>query len=195
MKSFVDRFCKYYQLPEREARQLIDIMELKKCRKGEYIVKQGERNNSLYIVVEGIWRGWYLRDGADVSIWFAGRGEAIISTWGYVADKQSPINVEAVTDSTILCIAKSRLEELFFKSIELANFGRRLFERQFLDVDSWLVKGSSMRAKERYLKLVEDRPELIRNVPLKYIASYLYITPQSLSRIRSLIAREEHIQQ
>lgn len=131
MKSFVDKFCKYYQLPEREARQLIDIMELKKCRKGEYIVKQGERNNSLYIVVEGIWRGWYLRDGADVSIWFAGRGEAIISTWGYVADKQSPINVEAVTDSTILCIAKSRLKNCFSSLLNLQISGADCLKDSF----------------------------------------------------------------
>lgn len=188
MESFLEKFCKYYSLDVKEASILLDEMELIKYSKGDYIVREGRYNSSLYIIVDGIWRGWYLRDGVDVSIWFAVTGEAIFSTWGYVAEKLSPINVEAMTDSRLFCISKERLEYLFSRSIEMANFGRRLFERQFLDVESWMIDGGSMRARERYLKLVEDKPELIRSVPLKYLASYLYITPQSLSRIRAEIA-------
>lgn len=191
MEIFIERFCKYYKLPVKETEELLQTMDIISCRKGDAIVKEGGRNNSLYIIVDGIWRGWYLRDGVDISIWFASMGEAIISTWGYVADTKSPINIEAVTDSTLYVISKPKLEKFFSQSIEFANFGRRLFERQFLDVESWMVNGSSMKAKERYLKLIEDKPELIKNVPLKYLASYLYITPQSLSRIRSEIARKQ----
>ena len=73
-----------------------------------------------------------------------------------------------------------------YSSIDMANFGRRIFEREILSVDSSTVAyGTPPTAKERYMTLMEENPELLQDVPLKYLASYLYITPQSLSRIRA----------
>ena len=92
----------------------------------------------------------------------------------------------SVNDSTAYCISKTKLEALFAHSIEMANFGRKIFEREILSVDaSTLAYGTPPTAKERYLTLMEENPELLQDVPLKYLASYLYITPQSLSRIRA----------
>lgn len=105
---------------------------------------------------------------------------------GYVDDKPSQVNIESVNDSTAYCISKTKLEALFAHSIEMANFGRKIFEREILSVDaSTLAYGTPPTAKERYLTLMEENPELLQDVPLKYLASYLYITPQSLSRIRA----------
>lgn len=105
---------------------------------------------------------------------------------GYVDDKPSQVNIESVNDSTAYCISKAKLEALFAHSIEMANFGRKIFEREILSVDaSTLAYGTPPTAKERYLTLMEENPELLQDVPLKYLASYLYITPQSLSRIRA----------
>ena len=70
-------------------------------------------------------------------------------------------------------------------------FGRRLFEQQLLGLESWMITGGSPRAKERYLTLLEENPELLQYVPLKHIASYLWITPQSLSRIRAELGEKE----
>lgn len=71
--------------------------------------------------------------------------------------------------------------------------GRNLFEHLLMDMETWLIHSGSSQAKERYLALLEKEPELLRYVPLKYIASYLYITPQSLSRIRAELARKKTI--
>lgn len=78
--------------------------------------------------------------------------------------------------------------------IEMANFGRKIFEREILSVDaSTLAYGTPPTAKERYLTLMEENPELLQDVPLKYLASYLYITPQSLSRIRAGLREKEDV--
>lgn len=71
---------------------------------------------------------------------------------------------------------------------QYANFGW-LLPKYCLNVETWLINGGASQARERYLALLEDNPELLRHVPLKYIASYLYITPQSLSRIRAELAK------
>lgn len=182
MDAFIQKFCEKYSLPIALSLQLLDNMEKFTFHKGDFLVQEGGRNSNFYIVSKGIWRGHYLNDGVDVSVWFASEGEAIFSSWGYVENTVSLVSIEAMCDSELYGISKAKLEVLYAGSVELANFGRRLFEQQFLGLESWMITGGSPRAKERYLTLLEENPELLQYVPLKHIASYLWITPQSLSR-------------
>ena len=173
--------------------QLLEKMEKFSFRKGDFLVQEGERNSNFYIISKGIWRGHYLNDGADVSVWFASEGEAVFSSWGYIENTPSLVSIEAMCDSELYGISKAKLESFYASSAELANFGRRLFEQQLLGLENWLISGGSPRAKERYLALLEENPELLQYVPLKHIASYLWITPQSLSRIRAGLGKQKKI--
>lgn len=107
-----------------------------------------------------------------------------LSVWGYVENTASHITIEVMCDSIAYCIPGSTLNNLYASSLGLANLGRQLMERQLLSLENWLISAGSPKAKERYLTLIKEHPELLQNVPLKHIASYLWITPQSLSRIR-----------
>ena len=191
MDAFVQKFCEKYSLPITASLQLLAKMEKLHFRKGDFLVQEGERNSNFYIISKGIWRGHYLNDGVDVSVWFASEGEAIFSSWGYVENTPSLVSIEAMCDSELYGISKAKLESFYASSAELANFGRRLFEQQFLGLENWIISGGSPRAKERYLTLLEENPELLQYVPLKHIASYLWITPQSLSRIRAGLGKKK----
>lgn len=186
METMIKKFCKKYKLPEKSLFELLPHMREMSFSKGELIVEEGARNSNFYLIKKGIWRAYYLAEGTEKSLWFVGPGEAGFSSWGYVDEEASRINIESVSDSTAYCISKADLEALFSHSIEMANIGRKIFEREILSVDiSTLAYGTPPTAKERYLTLMEESPELLQDVPLKYLASYLYITPQSLSRIRA----------
>lgn len=189
METFEEKFRNRYQLSEADASALLSHMEEVRFKKKEVIVQEGTKNTNLYLIKEGIWRGHYLKDGVDTSIWFALKGEAAFSVWGYVDNSYSQISIEAMSDSIAYCISKAALNELYSTSIGLANLGRRLMEHQLLTTENWLISAGSPRAKERYLTLIKETPELLLHVPLKYIASYLWITPQSLSRIRAGIGK------
>ena len=189
METFEDKFRNRYQLSEADASALLSHMEEVRFKKREVIVQEGTKNTNLYLIKEGIWRGHYLKDGVDTSIWFASKGEAAFSVWGYVDNSYSQISIEAMSDSIAYCISKAALNELYSTSIGLANLGRRLMEHQLLTTENWLISAGSPRAKKRYLTLIKETPELLLHVPLKYIASYLWITPQSLSRIRAGIGK------
>jgi signal-transduction protein with cAMP-binding, CBS, and nucleotidyltransferase domain len=82
MKAFIEILREKYGLAQPEAEKLLEQMELLTYRKGEHIVREGERNSSFYLVADGIWRGHYLRDGVDISLWFAFQGDSIFSSWG-----------------------------------------------------------------------------------------------------------------
>ena len=189
METFEEKFRNRYQLSEADASALLSHMEEVRFKKKEVIVQEGTKNTNLYLIKEGIWRGHYLKDGVDTSIWFASKGEAAFSVGGYVDNSYSQISIEAMSDSIAYCISKTALNELYSTSIGLANLGRRLMEHQLLTTENWLISAGSPRAKERYLTLIKETPELLLHVPLKYIASYLWITPQSLSRIRAGIGK------
>lgn len=191
MDAFVQKFCEKYSLPITASLQLLAKMEKLHFRKGDFLVQEGERNSNFYIISKGIWRGHYLNDGVDVSVWFASEGEAIFSSWGYIENTLSLVSIEAMCDSELYGISKAKLESFYASSAELTNFGRRLFEQQFLGLENWIISGGSPRAKERYLTLLEENPELLQYVPLKHIASYLWITPQSLSRIRAGLGKKK----
>lgn len=182
----IKKFCKKYKLPEKSLFELLSHMTEVHFPKGTLILKEGERNSNFYLLKKGIWRAYYLRDGTETSIWFVGPGDAAFSSWGYVAEEASLINIESVNDSIAYSITKVELEALYSQSIDMANFGRKIFEREILNVDYTSVAyGAPPTAKERYLALMEESPELLQDVPLKYLASFLFITPQSLSRIRA----------
>lgn len=180
-------------MPITVSLQLLEKMEKFSFRKGDFLVQEGERNSNFYIISKGIWRGHYLNDGADVSVWFASEGEAVFSSWGYIENTPSLVSIEAMCDSELYGISKAKLESFYASSAELANFGRRLFEQQLLGLENWLISRGSPRAEERYLALLEENPELLQYVPLKHIASYLWITPQSLSRIRAGLGKQKKI--
>ena len=191
MEMMIKKFCQRYRLPEKSLHELLSHMTEYHFGKGDTIVKEGERNTNFYILKKGIWRSYYMMDGTESSLWFAGTGEIAFSSWGYVNNEVSLVNIESVNESTAYCIAKSALEELFNQSIELANFGRKVFEQEVLLIDGYTVAYGTPSAKERYLTLMEENPELLQDVPLKHLASYLYITPQSLSRIRAGLKRRK----
>lgn len=191
METMIKKFCKKYKLPEKTLLELLSHTTEVSFSKGEVVIGEGERNSNFYLMKKGIWRAYYLAEGTEYSLWFVGPGDAAFSSWGYVDEKPSQIIIESVNDSMAYCIGKAEMEALFSHSIEMANFGRKIFEREILSIDrSSLAYSTPPTAKERYLALMEESPELLQDVPLKYLASYLYITPQSLSRIRAGLKRK-----
>ncbi len=191
MEEMIERFCRRYKLPERTLCALLQHMTELTFSKGELIVSAGERNTNFYILKQGIWRAYALKESTEVSLWFVTTGDSAFSSWGYVANQPSQAYIESVTDSVAYMISRPALETLFSESIEMANFGRRIFEQEILSVDNSTLAFGTPTAKERYLTLLEANPELLQQVPLKHLASYLYITPQSLSRIRAGLRRKK----
>lgn len=189
MEAMIQKFCRRYKLPEKSLHELLSHMTEYHFTKGELIVNEGERNANFYIIRKGMWRAYCMMDGTESSLWFAGKGEIGFSSWGYVNNELSQINIESVNESIAYGIAKADLEDLFNSSIEWANFGRKMFEQEIANIDNYTVAYGTPSAKERYLTLVEENPELLQDVPLKHLASYLYMTPQSLSRIRAGLKR------
>lgn len=159
--------------------------------KGTILVAEGTVNRSIYLIRSGLLRAYRTVEDREMTMWFAGAGEAAFSSWGYVEGTPARLSIAASCDTQALHLTQEGAEKLFTATPALSVWGRKLFERLVLGTDVWFVELNKPLARERYLTLVEKMPEILQLAPLKDIAAYLSVTPQSLSRIRAeIVARE-----
>lgn len=156
------------------------------------LIRKGEINRSLYLLKTGFIRGYCDDEERETTIWYAVPGEAVYSSWGFTKGLRSQISIATSSDCEVLHYRKETIEKLILSSEPLSIWGRKLFEQLLLTTDQWLVESAQPLASERYKSLMEKAPELLRSVPLKELAGYLRVTPQSLSRIRAeMVKRKE----
>lgn len=183
MENFIGRQKQVYPVGDADMEMLIRNMEEIQCRKGEQISCEGRRDKNVYFVKEGLTRAYVVRNGKEVTLWFAEAGEILVLT----SQEISYVNIEVMENSVLLRISRNTLDSLFCQSLGLANWGRCLLEKYIMEYEHYFIDYSWVSAQDQYEKLMEKHPDLLQKVSLKCIASYLQITPQSLSRIRSKI--------
>ena len=107
----------------------------------------------------------------------------------YVNNQQGYESMELMENSVLYLLKRKDLHELFKEDIHIANWGRKFAESEFLQTEERLISLLFTTASERYMKLIQNNPELLQRMPLECLASYLGITPVSLSRIRAKLKR------
>ena len=140
--------------------------------------------NNYYFIESGIIRYYQIKDGEEITGGFFSEGSGYTDLDSFLSNSFSKQTAQAIEYSTLLFISKLDLEKLYQEVPKFERIARILAEEAFLDlrnkIDSFILQD----AKERYLSILTNRPELIRRIPQHYVASYLGIKPQSLSRIR-----------
>ncbi len=176
----------YVPLTEEEKKAMISLNIFHSIPKGTILLKEGQLSNSSYFVLKGCIRTYYLREGEEKTTAFYTEMEGL--TPPSVINKQpSDFYISAVED-TILTIGNSEMEtEMFSKFPKFETLCRILSERLLAKQQINLDEFKMTSPEERYLNLLIKRPDLVQRVPLQQLASYLGITPQSLSRLRARI--------
>ncbi|MDL2291861.1 Crp/Fnr family transcriptional regulator [Bacteroides sp. OttesenSCG-928-F21] len=178
----IERRCK---LSDKEREVLMQNTRKLHFPKDSVVVDYGKVDDSMYFIRKGIWRAYVDRNGEQVTLWFGVPGECIFSSWGYIKGTPSRISIVASSDSVAIELKKRTIVEL---TNTLPGFDLWLNEtimEMILTVDNSLVDISSPNAEKRYLALMKKMPAIFKEVPLKEIAGYIGVTPQSLSRIRA----------
>lgn len=186
MEQFAQTFSTTYNLPLAVARRLLSAAVELTLRQGDNLVTMGEQKDTLFVLRQGIVRAYVPDESIGATQWFAFAGEMVVNMHCYYAHMPSAITIEASTPCHLLAIDKPSIEHLCATDLDMANAVRRMFERHaFVYENNVGALLGSTDAMQRYLTLLRRHPELIRSVPLNKLASYLMVTPQSLSRIRA----------
>ena len=152
-------------------------------------LKLNEIENHISFIESGAVRIFIPKEDPEKEITFGFSFEdQFISAYdSFLTRKPSVYQLQALTETTILSITYDDLQEVY-KTTQIGNLiGRLTAERLFLIKSSREQNLLNLTAEERYISLFKERPELLKIIPLKYISSYIGVTPQALSRIRKRI--------
>jgi CRP-like cAMP-binding protein len=147
------------------------------------LLKEGQVANYIYFIERGLVRSYYLKDGNEVCSWFMKEGDVIISVNSFFNRIPSYEYLQAIEDTTVYFIHYDQLQNIYKKFIEFNIVGRILTEKYYQLSEERLFLMRRQKASERYNHLLEHHPEILQRVPRTYIASYLGITLETLSRI------------
>lgn len=145
----------------------------------------GEISNNIYLIKKGCLREWYNKDGKDITFQFFFEGQPIASIDSFMNQTPSLFTIESIEPTTILSIGKTDFEKLLIAYPEFkSGFLDFIFQR-FRNYEQLFLSRIKDTPQERYEDLIKKHPEIIKRVPQHYIASFLGITPISLSRIKN----------
>lgn len=176
------------RLPEmsKEGRQLLgEVLIRKEINKGNTVLNEGEVCNNILFVAKGMLRQFYYKNGKDVTEHFSYEGCIVICIESFLKQEPTRLMVEALEPSIVYQLPYDKLQQLIQTSAEVNQFYRKILEYSLIvsqiKADSWRFEA----ARERYNLLMQYHPEVIRRAPLSHIASYLLMTPETLSRVRA----------
>lgn len=163
---------------------LVGLCTLKNFGKNEEIQSIGATCRTIYFIVSGVGRIYYLKDGVEVTEYFAFPNELIIRAESLFTQLPSKKAIQALEESEVVAISAEPLFRLFERHHDLERLFHKLIQQAYVETLKRLENIQFLTAEERYEKLLEEKPELIQKIPLKHVASFLGITQVSLSRIR-----------
>lgn len=148
-------------------------------------VRAGMYAHESFFVAKGCVRAYYLKDGRDVTDWFAFEGEFINAMNSFFEEVPSPYFIATVENCALLEISREAIYKLSEKHKEFDRLGTTLLVRTMLRLQKRVVSLQFETAQQKYESLLNQRPDIVQRVPLTHIASFLGITLETLSRIRS----------
>lgn len=181
LRNYVSRFITF---TEEEWRVHQSMLVRRFLKKGEFILKAGEVCNHVTFLNKGFVRVYNIVNDDELTANFGFEGNYVTDYTSFVSRQPSLDYIVAMEDLEILQLSYADMQGAYEKYPVWQKFGRLIAEYILIFATERSRTFLFLSPEERYLKLMKDRPKVIANIPLKYIASYLGITPEALSRIR-----------
>lgn len=179
------------KVPLSEEDQILcaNFFTAKKLRKKQYLLQQDDICKYTAFVEKGVLRSYTIDDkGVEHIMQFALEGWWISDIYSFLTGEPSIYNIDALEDVELLLLTRSSNEEMLEKLPKMERYFRILSQNALVAMQRRLVGSLSQSAEEKYTTLVSTYPDIIQRVPQHMIASYLGITPETLSRIRKLMS-------
>ena len=168
-----------------ELEDIVSHFEREEVPKNSILVREGQVCSKLYFVKKGVGRTYYLKeDGKEVTQWFFVEGKFMSSIESFFQQSPGIYYLEMLEDSTLYSITRENLDLLFARYHNMEKLGRLLSTEMLTRVVNKLSAIQFQTARERYDYMLSEFPDIANRVPLGYIASYLGMTQETLSRIR-----------
>lgn len=162
-----------------------DIFIERKIESKTVLLNAGDIANYVHFVKKGCLREWFNKDGKDITFQFFMEGQPVASIDSFMNGEPSLFSIESIEPSIIISVRKVDFEKLFSVYPELKDIFQNFIFQRFRNYTQLFLARITDTPKERYDDLIKNKPEIIKRIPQHYIASFLGITPVSLSRIKN----------
>lgn len=191
MNPFIDYLHSLVNLSDETQQAINKITLHRRLPSGTILLFNGEVCNEFHFLASGLARVFYLKDGKDVTAWFAAEGGIASAIDSLFSGKPSMYNIELLEDSDIYSLQYRRLEPVFDEYPTVERLGRLIVTNNYLLLDERVKFFAFCTSEERYERLLQQLPDVFNRIKLGHIASYLGITQEHLSRIRSLYKKKK----
>lgn len=178
---------RYSTMTHGELDLLESILVPTKYQKGDAILREGDVCTCIYWIAKGLIRMFYIKKGREMTEHLAAEGSTVLCIESYFQEKPSKLQIVALETTVVYTLPRPLLEQAAMKSLNIQMLYRKMLEESLIDSQR---KADMLRfesAQSRYENFVKAHPELILRAPLVHIASYLQMTPETLSRVRNAI--------
>lgn len=179
-------FNDYFNFPVTEQEIAEGHFKVFKTDKKDFLVREGSIATDYFLILNGYVRTFYIAEnGVEVTIDILRTGEFASSMYSILKKAPSFENIQCISPCTVCRISEASFEKLAVSNPKWIDFGMQSLKAALLKKEEKILSFGKLKGKERYAKLMTERPDIIQHVPVQYIASYLGMKPESLSRIRS----------
>lgn len=186
--------ARYIDLTQEESEFFSSLLEPRLLERKKVYLRAGGVCNYSAFVVNGALKSYTVdAQGKEHILSFATRDWWIADLYSLLSRKPAVLNIEAIEDTDVLLLSRSNQQLLYQKVPKFERFFRIIVENALVASQQRLIDNMSVAAEERYLNFIKKYPDIPASVPQRSIASYLGITPEFLSKIRSRLARRERV--
>ncbi len=185
-----DSISKFVVLTAEELEFFISSLQFKSLKRKELLLREGEVCYFTAFIVKGSLRYFYSIEGNECTGQFFFEKSWYTDYESFLSGTPSQQNIETLEKTEVLLLERKYLEEMYSRYPKFERFGRLMAEHAYLGVRKKNEALTNQSAEDRYLNLLKERPKVVERVPQHYIASYLGMQPQSLSRIRKKIQKD-----
>ncbi len=188
-ERLIHHFTQYLPLNEEEQIELSRRSSIRRLKRRQYLLQEGDRCRHYNFVVEGCLKMYSIdARGTEHNIQFAAEDEWISDLGSFHSEKPSKLTIEAIEPSVVVRIEREDLLYFYVNHLKFNRNFRVIIEDKYIELQNRLLQNISSTAQERYLSFLEQYPHLANRLPNTQIASYLGITPEFLSKIRKGLA-------
>ena len=180
----IDTISEKINLSKEEIKILHSSFQTVTKNKNEYLVYEGNKSSYLYFLTKGYVRFFYNEDGNEITTQIYAEKSFITSFESFIKNNPSKENIQCNSDCTLLRISKNQYENLYKEISDWSMFCESVYQDYIMKTAERVNSLQNLSASNRYLNLLQNKPNIALNTPIKHLASYLGIKPQSLSRIR-----------
>ncbi|WP_242917154.1 Crp/Fnr family transcriptional regulator [Pontibacter liquoris] len=185
---FFQKFNDKVPLTAAEQEQIKAYLTPKKLRKRQYLLQEEDVCKAIAFVEKGALREYAIENGSEHVIQFAIEGWIISDLFSFLTGEPATYNIDALEDAELVLITKTAHEELLKKQPKYETYIRLLITGAYIALQRRLTSNISLPAEERYTRFTETYPDIVQRVPQHMIASYIGLSPETLSRVRKKMA-------